>query len=152
MLVNFNIIFNYLRIFLSIFLTTLFFLVVLPSATKSQDGGKDISTKASPDAGAREFPVTEGAAPDNSKSPYYNLVFFLLIVFLSIPALLFIIANLIKKTPKYTLEECSRCKSIKLERIPRTFWHILLSSFLVKSRIKRYKCLNCNWVGIKISD
>ena len=142
-----------MRTFLPIFLATLFFLVILPTATDAQNDGKEVVAKSNPDAGAKDYPTSEGeAVPDNSKAPYYNLVFFLIIVFLSIPILLFIIANLIKKNPKYTLEECSRCKSIKLERVPRTFGNILLSAFLVKSRLKRYQCLNCNWVGIKITD
>ena len=142
-----------MRTFLPILLSTLFFLVVLPSATNAQNDEKEVVVKSNPDLGAKNYPTSEGEVPpDNSKSPYYNLVFFLIIVFLFIPILLFIVVNLIKKNPKYSLEECTRCKSIKLERVPRTFGNILLSAFLVKSRLKRYKCLNCNWEGIKISD
>jgi len=113
--------------------------------------GKEIKANASANAGSGSYPISEGWAPaDVTKPPYYNTVLLSIIVFFSIPALLFIFANIIKSNPRYSFEECPNCKSIKLERVKKTFWDKLFSLLLVKSRLKRYQCLKCNWGGIKI--
>ena len=128
-------------------------LVITSPFASAQDDGKDIDTKGSSYSHARDYPINEGWVPtDVSKPYYYNLVLLSLIFFLSIPIVLFVVVNLIKRSPKYSSEECPRCKSIKLERMPKTIWDKLFSILLVKSRLKRYECLNCKWEGIKITD
>jgi hypothetical protein len=120
-------------------------------AQAQEDDSKDVNTKGSAYSNSGSLPVNEGGVTVSVKKPsYYNLVLLSIIVFLSIPALLFAFANIIKSNPRYSFEECPRCKSIKLERMPKIYRDKFFSVLLVKSTLKRYQCLNCNWEGIKI--
>lgn len=128
---------------------TIVFIILLFLAPVSLIG----QTEKDPNAGSKEFPVSNGmAVHEDSKPHYYNTVLLCIIILFSIQAILLIVVNIIKKNPDFHFVDCPNCKSIRLRRIRRTYLNVLFSFFLIKSRIKRYRCTNCKWEGIKVID